>query len=177
MQIKWYDEDISKFPYETNNPTRKQIEEKLDTLDTYQYRTWLSHSRIIPKRLRIIRDIIGEKKCLEVGAGRGLYSYLIDKDIIVTDINPPEFVYGSIEKLSAVDAVAKYKTECLMIIWPLCDSMASDCLEKFDGNIVIYIGQGKGKMDGDDRFFDLLENNFTLNSVFHGKEDSLFYYT
>jgi hypothetical protein len=44
----------------------------------------------------------------------------------------------------------------LMLCWPPMSSMASDCVEAFKGDTLIYVGEGGGGRTADHRFFELV---------------------
>lgn len=153
--IGWYDK-----PCPFSHPlSMNDIENYMCTLDIYSYRSWMCHSIISDHRMQAIRDAIKGKKCVEVGAGRGLYAYLLEDGIIPTDDYPPEFTFTPVEKITSVEAVLKYAPDILMLVWPLCDTMASDALKVFAGTTVIYIGEPRGGFTADDAFFDMLDES------------------
>ena len=56
--------------------------------------------------------------------------------------------------------------EVLISIWPLyLDPMLTDAIKIFTGDKLIYIGEEKGGCTADDEFFEILENNWTLEEV------------
>ena len=119
---------------------------------------------------------------LELGAGSGYWSYELKRfgiDVIATDPFDQETVsrsntgmeskgdkvwehrYTEIEQLAAVDAIRKYPSRNLLIVWPsLWSSWAAGALEVYTGNTVIYFGENQGDACADDRFFELLDERF-----------------
>lgn len=91
-------------------------------------------------------------------------------DVIATDIEPSDKnrwcrdgkFYCSVEKLSADEAVKKYKDRNVFMAWPPYDNpMAHDvALAMEPGRYLIYIGEGGGGCTGDSDFFEYLETNF-----------------
>jgi hypothetical protein len=91
-------------------------------------------------------------------------------DIISTDIEPNEKngwcrgekFYCNVEKLSAIDAVKKYKGRNVFMAWPPYNTpMAHDVVSNMEvGAYLIYIGEGHGGCTGDDNFFECLYSNF-----------------
>jgi len=91
-------------------------------------------------------------------------------DIISTDLNPNanngwcrdgEF-FCDVEEIDAISAVNKYNNRNVFMAWPPYEtSMAYDvALNMAPGKYLIYIGEGWGGCNGDDRFFQYLEDHF-----------------
>jgi hypothetical protein len=91
-------------------------------------------------------------------------------DIIPTDINPNSGngwcrngeYFCDVEEIEAVSAVKKYKDRNVFMAWPPYDtSMAYDvALNMVPGSYLIYVGEGWGGCNGDDQFFEYLNNQF-----------------
>ena len=110
---------------------------------------------------------IGNKKCLEVMAGRGWLSLALrslEIDIIATDDyswskerNWDEPV-TEVEELNALESIDKYgkDIDLLIISWPYMDDTAYKTikvLHKVNPNaLVVYIGEGDGGCTADDDF-------------------------
>ncbi len=126
------------------------------------------------KAIECMAKFIGKDKCLEVGAGLGLWAYLLIKDyninMIVTDDNSTHYEqetrklnkYCDIIDLNAENAVKKYKeANVLLMIWPPYDNdLAVSAVKKFKGNKIIYVGEAKGGCTGTDDFFNLLDKEW-----------------
>jgi hypothetical protein len=115
---------------------------------------------------------------LEIGSGSGYWAYELQKNgigVIATDTMdgiygffPKESEerrwqhrYTEIEQLSSVEAVRKYPRRNLLTVWPDYDhSWATDALNVFTGQVVIYMGEGYGNATADDRFHELLDQRF-----------------
>lgn len=131
---------------------------------------------------------------LELGAGSGYWSYELRRhgvDVIATDPATEEFGHfeqdpkrwtkhwTDVEKLDAVEAIARYPGFNLLIVWPsLSDPWAANALEAFSGDTVIYVGEGKGGCTADDDFHEILDVRFPNQEtidipVFFGIHDSL----
>ena len=127
------------------------------------------------KAIGSMAKFIGNDTCLEVGAGLGLWSYLLIKDydikMIVTDDNSTHYEketrkknkYCDIIDINAENAVKQYRNaNVLMMIWPPYDNnLAVGALKEFEGNKLIYIGEPKGGCTGTDEFFELLKKEWT----------------
>lgn len=112
---------------------------------------------------------IGNKKCLEVMAGRGWLSLALKSlriDIIATDdyswIRERNWddPVTEVEELDAIGAVKKYGKDVDIIImsWPYMDDTAYKTIEALHKinpiALVVYIGEGDGGCTADDEFFE-----------------------
>lgn len=112
---------------------------------------------------------IGNKKCLEVMAGRGWLSLALQSlgiDVIATDDyswlkqkNWDEPV-TEVEELDSIEAIEKYgkDIDLLIISWPYMDDVAYNTIKKLNEinpNVqIIYIGEGMGGCTADDDFHE-----------------------
>ena len=91
-------------------------------------------------------------------------------DIIPTDINPNKGngwcrggeYFCDVKELEAVSAVKKYRKRNVFMAWPPYDTdMAYRvALNMFPGSTLIYVGEGWGGCNGDDQFFQYLNDQF-----------------
>jgi hypothetical protein len=106
---------------------------------------------------------------LEIGSGLGLWASILRKNNIkvhATDDfswykDKEKMFYTEIENINYQDALKKYNDEnaCLLLCWPpKDDDLAKYCLQNFNGKYLIYIGQGKGGLNGNLEFFTMLES-------------------
>lgn len=104
---------------------------------------------------------------LEIGAGGGYWAMLLQQrgvDVIAYDPEPPpdESNWHSGKAWTAVHAgdhtvAAEHPTRTLMLCWPsYAEPWAAEALELYQGDTVIYIGEGFGGCTADDRFHVLL---------------------
>lgn len=104
---------------------------------------------------------------LEIGAGGGYWAMLLQQrglDVAAYDPEPPpgESSWHSGKAWTAVHAgdhtvAAEHPTRTLMLCWPsYAQSWAAAALELYQGDTVIYIGEGSGGCTADDRFHALL---------------------
>jgi len=124
-----------------------------------------------------------------VGSGKALTEKVIsltETEVIATD---PGLSHGSeslltdkywplmdMEILTASEAVEKYSNaNCFMIVWPTFNGeWTGEFVEKIVEKKnpltrIIHIGEGEGECTGNDKFHDLLSENFELESVIWGK--------
>ena len=140
--------------------------------------------------LKAIKEFVGNNKVLEVGAGFGFWSKLLqlcDCDIIPTDNfssygTSSEKSFTGVEKLESLDAIKFYQnSNVLIMIWPPYNtSMAYNALTNFKGNKLVFIGEDRG-CNADDDFFEELEQNWIQEAIINirqwdGIHDSLFLY-
>jgi len=142
--------------------------------------------------IQSISQFAGKETILEIGAGLGYWAMLIIKKggkIIATDskksnwkhnANPP---YVPIIKMNHKKALKTFtNASVLFLCWPPYDTpMAYESLEGFQGNKLIYIGEGDGGCNGTDEFFQLLNEHWkeikTVNiKQWYGIHDRLFLY-
>ena len=138
-----------------------------------------------------IKGFVEGGRILEVGAGNGLYSVLLNRSGVYCK---PTDNYGTkyfvcdnnlteIEKLDETQAITKYGDyEVLMMIWPPpSDPMACKALKAFKGNKVIYAGENEYGCTADYDFFQELDANWVAvdtygNPQFNGFGDSFTFY-
>lgn len=132
-----------------------------------------NYSYAVPNKTAIekIKKFSKGKKILEVGAGLGLWAFLLQDlgaNIIATDDfswknkfqNKKYFT--KIEKLNVQNSLDKYNdSEVLLLVWPPYDKpMANDSLKKFKGNKIVYIGEDSDGATGDYKFHNSLKKNW-----------------
>jgi hypothetical protein len=114
------------------------------------------------------------KPIIEMGAGTGYWARLLhDKgaDIIAYDINPPRQEsnrYGHKKQYIHVykgepKILINYSHCALFLCWPPYDTdMAEVCLNNWNGSHLIYIGERSGGCNGNDTFFNKIEEEFNV---------------
>jgi hypothetical protein len=119
---------------------------------------------------------------VEIGAGTGYWAKLLREmgvDVVAYDQAPPradgetnvyhlhtpqhsEVLDGGPEK------AAEHSDRALMLCWPpYNDSMASDCLARYEGSTLIYVGEGDGGCTGDGRFHETLREEWEEVTYLH----------
>lgn len=124
-----------------------------------------------------LKNFIGNDTVLEVGAGYGLWAKLMQeigvKIIPTTRKNHPDDLYHvpnpnlsftDVEDIESLNSIKKYpNANVLMMIWPpYDDTMAYQSLKSFNGNKLIYVGEGSGGCTGCDKFHGLLNKKWKL---------------
>lgn len=126
----------------------------------------------------VIGAIAPYQPLLEVGCGSGYWSYELrqaDLNVIATDPGTGRYGFNEkyrghwvtpwieIEHICGVEAVQKYPARNLLLVWPDYDlSWPAETLKAFQGEIVLYGGEGQGGCTADDDFHSFLEQQFAL---------------
>lgn len=153
---------------------REYPKDVIYSFGSYEYRNIVIKLQGFPliteKNLDPIIKYIGDKKCLEVMAGTGSFSYYLKSkgvDIIATDNHQWELSgrwsesWCNIENIDCVEAIGKYSDrEVIIISWPYMDSNAYKCLLKMrevnPKATMIYIGEWCCGCTANDDFFENL---------------------
>jgi len=105
---------------------------------------------------------------VEIGAGTGYWAWLLRQcgvHIKPYDRKPGKnhWVEGLWTGVIAGGPrnAKRYPDHALMLCWPLYDDrMAFECLSRYTGDTVVYIGEGSGGCTGDDKFHAMLYERF-----------------
>lgn len=131
------------------------------------------HAFLAEEWVQPLAKWIGNRPCLEIMAGSGALSCVLARNgvnIIATDDGSWATQYSSwfsnpwtnVEKLNCVDAIAKYASECAIIIcsWPYMDDNAYLALLEMrkvnPSAVMIYIGEEHNGVTASDLFFNTL---------------------
>lgn len=138
-----------------------------------------------PMALRFVAEHLAPQ-AIEIGAGTGYWAWQLSQigiDILAFDLYPPQLTgenhYHSprteddrklmhctrdvfFEVQEGDEKVARhYPERTLFLCWPPYDTdMASNCLNYYAGNKLVYIGEGDGGCNADDAFFETLSTNW-----------------
>lgn len=139
-----------------------------------------------------IELLVSLSPVIEVGAGTGYWASLVKTaggEIVALDKDPHknDWVEGNwtrVDKFTSYYQLRKkdYDNHTLFLCWPpYADSMAFDCLKKYKGNQLVYVGEYSGGCCADDDFFNLLDEEWEeVTSIdipqFSGMHDSLTHY-
>lgn len=166
MLIEYFPETLYESPFNFSSLSISSVWTYIDGKRNKEIdRCWLSFSIPTHQLIADIQQFIGTDTCLEIGAGRGLWAYLIGEKshIIATDLFVKNKTYTNVVQLDGVCAVHKYATtNCLLIVWPLCDDTAARVLKDFRGTKMIYVGESKGGCTGSDDFFNQIHARWKL---------------
>lgn len=140
---------------------------------------WVSHTTrhalvqkyawAVPNTKAVLAIAGLNRPILEIGAGNGYWAWLLRQLGCVVhpyDIKPVEDNEYVLPKsyvpisLGGPDVVKSHtKDVALMLCWPCYDlPVAYDALNLYQGDTVVYIGEGRYGCTGDDAFHDLLED-------------------
>jgi hypothetical protein len=125
---------------------------------------WCPTRQSITEISELIKDF--DNKVIDAGSGRGMTAkLLINAGVTVYAVdteNIPECFHGP-ERLSAEKAIAKYPVQTLLLAYPPYSShegadMAVNCVRKFKGKQLIYIGEPRSGCTANDEFFNELKS-------------------
>lgn len=130
-----------------------------------------------PDSLAFVAKHLGPR-AIEIGAGTGYWAWMLSQmgiDILAFDRTPPDKVPNGYftprdEKkpktlvktwfevaTGEVDALTLHPDRTLFLCWPpYGDSLADECLQAYQGNRFVFIGECGGGCTGDDAFFERL---------------------
>jgi hypothetical protein len=126
----------------------------------------------------IIESLAQFSPLVEVGAGRGYWASLIQEvggEIDCFDENPPDIsetnpwcpphdgwdrTFIKIHQ-AGPEIAAVYPEATLFLCWPPYNTpMAYDCLRQYEGQRLVFVGEGDGGCCGDDAFWKLLDSEW-----------------
>lgn len=105
---------------------------------------------------------LAESPLVEVGAGRGQWQKALSDqgaDILAfDDMSSPNTRLNAIGRVQkgSEDAVLGHHNRSLLLVYPNPGPMAHQCLNNYQGNTLVYVGEGRGGVNADENFFDLL---------------------
>lgn len=114
---------------------------------------------------------LGGQGVVEIGAGSGYWAWQLAQagvDVVAYDPHPPgpgnnfnrHRLYADVQ-IGDHEAAASHPDRSLMLCWPSCeDPFAKQALHAYQGDTVIYIGEGEGGCCADDEFHVALERDF-----------------
>ncbi|MGI9145736.1 MAG: hypothetical protein ACR2IK_04170 [Chloroflexota bacterium] len=110
---------------------------------------------------------------VELGAGTGYWAYLLQNrgvDIVAYDLAPPDQTSNAYQfeprtwtsvLRGGVEVLDQYSARALFLCWPgYRDTFAQEALERFAGNVLIYVGERAGGHTASDTFFDRLDREW-----------------
>lgn len=118
--------------------------------------------------IKPLAEWIGDRKCLEIMAGKGTLSYALQsegKSVIATDgYNWSQFDFNSlwtdVEKIDALEAIEKYgkNVDIIIMSWCYMDELGYQSLLKMrevnPNAIMLYIGEPHGGCTGSDSLYE-----------------------
>jgi len=139
-----------------------------------------------PNALKAIVKATKDTGMVEIGAGKGYWASLLSNcgvNIIAYDNGKDKWIggYYNVEK-AGTEMVSSHQDKALFLCWPPYDtSMAYDCISKYEGNTLIYIGEAKGGCNANDEFFHFVSKNIKLDcridmAKWEGLHDNLYIY-
>lgn len=167
-QINWKDRE--KQFEDFDNPGTLDVTDLLDArrILVQQY-AWA-----VPTE-KAVKTIVDHSPVIEIGAGNGYWAWLIKQvggnikayDKYADDCNQ----YDEQSKFFPVKQgthkkVKRHNDRALLLCWPTYSSgWAAECLDLYDGDTVIYIGEGKGGCTADRSFHQKLKQGWNFKDV------------
>jgi len=139
-----------------------------------------------PNALDAIVKATQDTGIIEIGAGRGYWASILANcgvNVVAYDTGKDDYI-GSYYPVGndGTEMVSEHKNRALFLCWPPYDtSMAYDCVSKYQGNTLIYIGENRGGCNANDDFFNFVSKNFKLDcridmAQWKGLHDDLYIY-
>lgn len=133
-------------------------------------------SIISPGDIAWITRILDGRSVVEIGAGTGYWAWQLEQagvDMAAYDPNPPaaDNTYCKHGPYTTVlpddaSAAAKHPDRALLMVWPpYGGSHARHALSVYQGDLLIYAGEGPGGCTADDDFYSLLDAEWTELAV------------
>lgn len=112
-----------------------------------------------------IETILEYDPILEIGAGRGYWAWCIRQaggDILPTDIDAPfDDEWTPVWEARGQEAVLDYPDWTLLLVWPpYREFVATEVLGRYEGDTLIYVGEGRGGCTAEDRFHEMLHDEW-----------------
>lgn len=133
-------------------------------------------SIITPGDVTWMLSILNGRAVVEIGAGSGYWAWQLEQagvDVAAYDPNPVSGVNeyctsGPYTTVLADDATAvkHHQDRVLLMVWPpYGGEHAGHALSLYEGDLLIYAGEGAGGCTADDAFFELLDAEWDLLQV------------
>lgn len=131
-----------------------------------------SWSILSPGDITWMRAFVSASGVVEIGAGRGYWADQLKwagVDVVAYEPHLPGrdnhyFDTDETFTLVRVDdhlAVKKHADRTLLIVWPSYgEAWAAEALARYQGDVLIYAGEGAGGCTADDEFFEILERDW-----------------
>lgn len=183
---------------------------KMDSLEFYSHHELVkkySYAISNPDAVAFVASWLGQK-AIEIGCGTGYWGWLMEQmgiDMLCYDEKPPALVFdneyhspfdpsGSGRYLNlpgrhyrqvlqgTPEVLPQYPDRTLFLSWPTEKSeMATQCLARYRGTRLVYIGESRAGCTGTRTFFKALERNWDYVTgcgieQWHGLNDHIFVY-
>lgn len=126
-----------------------------------------------PDVLALIVRTLNGQGVVEIGAGTGYWAWQLTQlgvSVVAYDHEPPDqgnnYYHGRRDTFYPVikataEVAGAHPDRALFLCWPPYDEpMAADALRAYQGNTVIYIGEGSSGCTGDEEFHNMLEKEW-----------------
>lgn len=117
-----------------------------------------------------IETVVAHSPIIEIGAGSGYWARLVMEaggTVAACDVDPPPAKWAPVVEMDGIaflDALADvHEDAALLLCWPPpCSEMADRALRAYDGETVVYVGEGRGGCTADEAFHERLHGEFEL---------------
>lgn len=132
-----------------------------------------------------ISMLVRHSPIVEIGAGKGYWASLVAAAggrILCFDKHPPKDQWHPVVR-GGPDMASKHSDKTLFLCWPpYWDNMASECLQAYRGQTLVYVGETEGGCNATDDFFDQLQADWVHTQgvaipQWEGIRDYLFVFT
>lgn len=118
-----------------------------------------------PADILWMRDVLAGRSVVEIGAGSGYWAWQLTQlgiDVIAYDNKTWEFEHEWFDVVEGdATSAALHNERALLLVWPpYGDPMASETLNTYDGDLLVYVGEGPDGCTGDETFHDQLAANW-----------------
>jgi hypothetical protein len=119
-----------------------------------------------------LAEIARHSPLVEMGAGRGQWKLELAKkgaDVLAYDSGANEFIAAQAPASDVVvgdhSQLPQHTGRALFLCYPPPGDMATLCLQQYRGKTLLYVGEGRGGVNGQADFFDLLEGEWECAKV------------
>jgi hypothetical protein len=118
----------------------------------------------VPSR-EAVEEIVRHGPLIEIGAGTGYWAWLLGQagaEVVAFDCTVGAPPHWSEVKRGGPEQISQFPGHTLFLCWPpLGEPLAEECLELYEGPILLSIGEkGDGARTGDARFRNHLKDRF-----------------
>jgi hypothetical protein len=149
-------------------------------LDRQGLSTAFTFSICTPDDIAWMKQLIGDRAVVELGAGRGYWAWMLRQAGVTVHPYDPHipgddnFYFTTRKKFTRVlrrdhTVVKEHGADVLLMSWPGYEtSWAYEALRDYAGDMLIYAGEDAGGCTADDAFYDLLESDWQWLSTSQG---------
>lgn len=115
----------------------------------------------------ILEFLADQSPIVEIGAGNGYWAFCIEQyggDVVAFDRNPPRDPWVTVHE-GTHDVVTEYSEYTLFLCWPsFGSSWPAKAIQSYNGDILVYIGEGRGGVTGSEAMHRAIDETFGMAS-------------